>query len=85
MKVGEIKCLFVSWYYKGRTPLLTLGPSWPFSSILMIFGAFLACFFIFMIKLIKNRSIYTEFILYSILIINVISLFMGILQNPGIS
>ncbi|CDW77513.1 dhhc zinc finger domain containing protein [Stylonychia lemnae] len=85
LKVGEVKCLFLSWYKQGRTPLLTLGPSWPFTIVLILFGVFLAVFFIFMSKMIKHKSVYTELILYSLIIINITALFMGILQNPGIS
>jgi len=53
MYVGNIKCLFVTWYKRGRKPLLSIGPSWPFTIGLLTF-AFLALFyFLWMLSLLK--------------------------------
>lgn len=54
MKVGEIKCLFLSCYYGGRSPLLSLGPSWPFTFFLLFFGGIIFIYFCFMLSMAKN-------------------------------
>ena len=85
MKIGEIRCLFLSCYYQGRTPLLSLGPSWPFSIFLLFFGGFITGFFAFMISLLNNPESWKIYIMAIMLSINWLLLFSGILGNPGIA
>ena len=40
MKVGEIKCLFLSCFNGGRSPFICIGPSWPFTFVLFFIAAF---------------------------------------------
>ena len=67
----------------GRSPLLTLGPSWPFTIFLVLIGVMI--FFYFMILIhacgIENNVFY--YVMYIGLAINVAMLFGGVLKNPG--
>ena len=51
MKIGEIKCIFLSCYYRGRSPLITLGPSWPFTSVLILLACLITGYFYMMIHI----------------------------------
>ena len=84
MMVGQIKCLFVSWFKRGRKPLLSIGPSWPFTIGLLTF-AFLALFyFLWMLSLLQIVNIKIRLVAISLMFVNIGFLFRGILQNPGI-
>lgn len=79
MKIGEVKCLFLSCYYQGRTPILSLGPSWPFTLFLIFFGLFITGFFVFMISLMQSQYSWKVYMMASMLVINWLFLFAGIL------
>ena len=53
MYVGSIKCFFLKYYYNGRTPLLSIGPSWPFTLGLLTFALFALIYFLWMLTLLK--------------------------------
>lgn len=84
MNIGAIKCLFLSCYYRGQSPLLTLGPSWPFTLFLLGFAAMILAYFIIMIKMASNPSTVHLYICYGGIGLNLLFLFAGILKNPGI-
>ena len=84
MKVGELKCLFLSCYNRGRSPLLSLGPSWPFTIFLLFFAAMIVVYFLIMVSMAKNANIYHLSFVYSLIIFNILVLFGGILKNPGV-
>lgn len=84
MKVGEIKCLFLSCYYGGRSPLLSLGPSWPFTFFLLFFGGVIFVYFAFMLSMAKNKESWLFLTAEAGVVFNVFVLFAGILKNPGI-
>ena len=84
MKVGEIKCLFLSCYYSGRSPLLSLGPSWPFTLFLLFFGAMICFYFLMMMSMATGGNPYHVIFCYSGIALNLLLLFGGILKNPGI-
>ena len=85
MKIGEIRCLFLSCYYQGRTPFLSIGPSWPFTIFLIFFGFFITGFFTFMISLLNRPDSWKISTMVVMLSINWLLLFSGILGNPGIA
>ena len=84
MKVGEVKCLFLSCYYSGRSPLLTLGPSWPFTCFIVFFAAMIFVYFMVMLSMAGEQAGNKVYISYAGLLMNVLVLFAGILKNPGI-
>ena len=84
MKVGELKCLFLSCFYGGRSPFLSLGPSWPFTIFLLFFAGMILVYFLIMVSMAKNANIYHLAFVYSIIALNLLILFGGILKNPGV-
>ena len=84
MKVGEIKCLFVSCFNGGRSPLLSLGPSWPFTIFLLCFACLILVYFCFMLSMAKNKESFMFICAQIGLAINLMVLLAGILKNPGI-
>jgi hypothetical protein len=84
MKVGEIKCLFLSCWYEGRSPLLTLGPSWPFTCFIVFFAGMIFAYFMLMLSMCGPGAGSKVYFSYGGLIANIMVLFAGILKNPGI-
>ena len=84
LKIGQIKCLFLSCYKGGRAPILSIGPSWPFTFVIIGFAFLVLFYFLFMINMIGEQLGPKIYILYSGLAVNLLVLFTGILKNPGI-
>lgn len=83
MKIGEIKCIFLSCWNRGRSPVLTLGPSWPFTIFLLFFGSMILVYFIVMLSLAKNPNPLMLALAWAMLGTNFGCLLAGILKNPG--
>ena len=49
MRVGAIHCLFLSCFNKGRSPILSLGPSWPFTLFLLLLATLILGYFTMML------------------------------------
>ena len=49
MLVGEIHCIFLSCWNRGRSPFLSLGPSWPFTLFLLLLAALILGYFYMML------------------------------------
>ena len=56
MKIGEIKCIFLSCFNRGRSPFLSLGPSWPFTLFLLVLGGLIFGYFVMMISLAQDKA-----------------------------
>ena len=84
MKVGELKCLFLSCFYRGRSPVLSLGPDWQFVIFLLVFAGMILLYFLVMISIAKTANIYYLIFVYALIAINLIILIGGILKNPGV-
>ena len=84
MKIGEVKCLFVTYFYNGRSPLLTLGPSWPFTFILLLLALIILGYFYMMLRLGSNAHPLHMLWCQGCVAGNLFFLFAGILKNPGI-
>ena len=84
MKVGELKCLFLSCFNRGRSPFLSLGPSWPFTIFLLFFAAMIIVYFLIMVSMAKNANVYHLTFVYALIVTNLLVLFGGILKNPGV-
>lgn len=68
----------------GRSPLLTLGPSWPFTICLLFFACMILTYFLLMLSMANNKNGWHIYISYTGLAINFLVLIGGILKNPGI-
>ena len=84
LKVGAVKCLFLSCWDMGRSPLLTLGPSWPFTICLLFFAFMILTYFLLMLSMAKDGDGWFMYVSYAGLALNLLVLFGGILKNPGI-
>ena len=83
-KVGKIRCLFVSCFYGGRAPLLTLGPDWPYSTFILLFAAMILAYFCVILHIVTESVGRLAWIQYCGIALNLGLLFAGILKNPGI-
>ena len=84
MCIGQIHCIFLSCYYKGKSPLLTLGPSWPFTSVLIILGILILFYFYIMLSMATKAMFLHKLWCQFCIGLNIFALFGGILKNPGI-
>ena len=85
MMVGEIHCIFLSWYNRGRSPLLTLGPSYPFTAVLLLLACMITGFLELLLWESQDRPHPMHKLWCQACVgFNVILLFTGILKNPGI-
>ena len=85
LKIGEIHCLFISCFRQGKSPLLSIGPSWPFTPIILIFAGMITTYFLCLIIYMgQNGNEVHLVICYIGVAINMLCLFVGILKNPGI-
>lgn len=67
----------------GRSPLLTLGPSWPFTIFLVLIGMAIFLYFMLMIHAAGIENNVFGLMVYLGLAVNFAMLFGGILKNPG--
>ena len=84
MKVGRINCLFLSFFYLGRTPFLVVGPHWPWTSILAILTGFYVIFFTVFLSQVKAKQTALFYLCCVGLLINLITVIIVVLKNPGI-
>ena len=84
LMVGKIKCFFASWFNHGRTPLLSIGPSWPFTIGLIAFAIGATTYFLVLLSIYNTINAYLKLIFYFEIVLNLGMLFAGILKNPGI-
>lgn len=75
--------MFLSCWDFGRSPLLTLGPSWSYTLFLLMIGTMIFVYFIIMLKMAAIENIAYLIVAYTGIAINVVMLFGGILKNPG--
>jgi len=77
--VGQITCFFFKYYKHGRRPIMSIGPSWPFTIGLLTFafGAFF--YFLWMMTLLKILDVRVKFIAISLMVLNISMLLRGIL------
>ena len=52
--IGEMSCFFLSCYKRGTFPICGIGPSWPFTIILLVFGILCAFYMGFMINILYS-------------------------------
>ena len=49
-KIGEMTCLFLSWYQNGKFPICNFGPSRAGCCFMLFFAVFVFGYFVFMIE-----------------------------------
>ena len=76
---GELSCLFSTCHKKGKVPLVSLGPDWPVTTILIGFGATLS-YYILRSKLEPNWMYFA----WVMVAANLFAMFGGILGDPGV-
>lgn len=82
--IGNIRCLFFSYFKNGKAPLLSIGPSWPFTIGLLAFAFMAYFYFLWMLTLLKIVNMKYKLAAVAVMSTNVLALMTGILQNPGI-
>ena len=76
--------MFLSWVKNGMVPVMSVGPSWPFSLLLFIFAGLAVIYVCFMLRIIwKNHTIGCLLII-GLCVLNIICLLAGILADPGV-
>ena len=55
-KVGEIYCLFLSCFHSGRSPFISIGPSWPFTFALLFIAGLVTTYFTFFLMMVRNTQ-----------------------------
>lgn len=84
LMIGNIRCFFIKYFKNGRSPLFSIGPSWPFTIGLLTFAFVAFFYFLWMISLLKIIDTKFRLVAVALLITNILALLTGILQNPGI-
>lgn len=82
--VGNMHCLFVSWYKQGAFPLMSVGPSWKFLFILWIFVMIMCLYMYFLIEMVYETYMIGSLIIAFLSIINILVLCNGVFGDPGI-
>lgn len=54
--VGEMLALFCSCYRRGTFPICSIGPSWPFTFVLLLFAVFCLGFMGFMLSVLYKQD-----------------------------
>ena len=49
--VGKLSCLFLSFYQGGRFPIISIGPSWPFTILLLLFVSGALAYFFYLLTM----------------------------------
>lgn len=83
MKIGEVDCLFVSWYKNGRFPLLSVGPSKGPMVFLILFAGFCLGYLLLMMSTFSNNPTKKTIALISI-VINLLTYLGCLLGDSGI-
>jgi len=50
-QIGEMSCVFLSCYKRGTFPICGVGPSWPFTLILLVFAILCGFYMGFMLNI----------------------------------
>lgn len=82
--VGEMYCLFLSCWKKGRFPICSIGPSWGYTIGLMMFAFMCLTFLIAMLINLSDKSGWMMKVSIAMIAINLMALFGGIFGDPGV-
>lgn len=83
-RIGEVSCLFFSWYKDGRFPLINIGPSRGPMVFLLLFSAFCLGYMIVLINSFFHKSPKQAMISYASVFFNVYLFFSCMCRDPGI-
>ncbi len=84
LMVGNIRCFFFKFFKNGRSPLFSIGPSWPFTIGLLTFAFGALVYFLWMLYLLRILDGKMKALALGLMLGNLAMLFAGILKNPGI-
>ena len=79
LMVGNIRCFFYSKFKQGRKPLLSIGPSWPFTIGLLVFAFLCLFYFLWMLTLLKILDLKLRLAAMTVMFTNLGALLTGIL------
>lgn len=81
--IGSLSCFFLSFYKGGTFPIISIGPSWPFTIGMLIFVALCVAYLLYMMTMIGEfkKLWHTSF---TFIIINLLILARAICGEPGI-
>ena len=82
--VGEVWCLFLSCYRKGRFPICSIGPSWAFTGILLVVAIMFLIILGVMIGTISDANIFLKYFCIGTCALNLSLMFYTMLGDPGI-
>ena len=85
LQVGYVKCLFLSFYDRGRSPIITIGPHYPLTIVLVIFGTLFYFFFQVLLETFAKAANPNHLnFCYFLQTINILTAFVCFLKNQGI-
>ena len=82
--VGELFCLFISCYKKGRFPICSIGPSWAFSAILLVVALLFLVILGLMIITISEHNLFLKNVAIFGCFFNLGLMFYAMLGDPGV-
>ena len=77
-------CFYLSCYQNGKFPIFSIGPSWPFTIGLLFFALMCLGYLSFLLIKVFAKHPTWCYPSFGLIIINLILLAMGILQDPGV-
>jgi hypothetical protein len=84
-KIGEVNCLFVSWYKDGKFPLINVGPSKGPMVFLNLFALFCMGYLLVLVQMFWKINKIAGLISYGSIFANLILYLMCLLRDPGIN
>ena len=84
-RIGEVSCLFVSWYKDGRFPLINIGPSRGPMVFLLLFSAFCLGYMVVLVNSFFNKNKTQGMISYASILLNLFLFFSCMCKDPGIN
>ena len=82
--IGLTNCFFLSWYKKGKVPLITIGPSKLPCLFLITFALSIFCYLGYLVALFRKESINAAIICTCGMFINLGLFFSTMLSEPGV-
>ena len=83
--VGNLKCVFLSFYYNGKYPIVSIGPHWRFTIALIIFSFLCQLYCFVLLSYISFNKCPIGCLLSGFLsFINLLLMYATILCEPGV-
>ena len=83
--VGNLKCVFLNFYYHGKVPIVSIGPHWRHTIALIIFGFLCQLYCLVLLSYISFKNNPIGCIISGFLcFINLLLMYATILSEPGV-